>query len=78
MTRGGCEARCINANIPCRGCFGPLDGVIDQGAKFLSMLATDFAANDVDGIDRIIASIPDPAGLFYRYNLAASQLRGKK
>ena len=78
VTRGGCEARCINANIPCRGCFGPLDGVIDQGAKFLSMLATDFAANDVDGIDRIIASIPDPAGLFYRYNLAASQLRGKK
>jgi len=38
-TRTGCGERCIEANMPCRGCFGPTDQVYDQGAKFLSALA---------------------------------------
>jgi F420-non-reducing hydrogenase small subunit len=78
VTRGGCSGRCIKGNMPCRGCFGPLDGVIDQGAKFISMISSDISAQDPEEIKQIIESIPDPAGLFYRYNLAASQLRGKK
>jgi F420-non-reducing hydrogenase small subunit len=32
-TRAGCGARCTKANMPCRGCYGPPAGVIDQGAK---------------------------------------------
>lgn len=35
-TRGGCKERCLKANMSCRGCFGPLDNVVDQGAKSLS------------------------------------------
>ncbi|MGD0550141.1 MAG: oxidoreductase, partial [Candidatus Bathyarchaeia archaeon] len=32
-TRGGCGAQCISANMPCRGCYGAVPGVLDQGAK---------------------------------------------
>ena len=28
-------AACIKANMPCRGCYGPPDGVVDQGAAML-------------------------------------------
>ncbi|MGB3129083.1 MAG: oxidoreductase, partial [Dehalococcoidia bacterium] len=39
-TRGGCGALCIKVNMPCRGCFGPPAGVIDQGAKMVSAVAS--------------------------------------
>lgn len=77
VTRGGCQERCIKANMPCRGCFGALDNVNDQGAKFLSALASMMDSNDEQELKRIVDSIPDPAGLFYRYSLATSLLRGK-
>ncbi|OGO04866.1 MAG: oxidoreductase, partial [Chloroflexi bacterium RBG_13_56_8] len=34
-THAGCGALCIGANMPCRGCYGPPDGVVDQGAALL-------------------------------------------
>ncbi|MBW1739920.1 MAG: oxidoreductase [Deltaproteobacteria bacterium] len=76
-TRGGCGARCINANMPCRGCFGPTDNVRDQGAKSLSFLASIIDSTDEEELKKIADSIPDPAGLFYRYSLASSMLKGK-
>lgn len=76
-TRGGCEARCINANMPCRGCFGPMDNVMDQGAKSLSFLSSIIDSRDEEELKKISDSIPDPAGLFYRYSLATSMLKGK-
>ncbi|MBW1926465.1 MAG: oxidoreductase [Deltaproteobacteria bacterium] len=76
-TRGGCGARCINANMPCRGCFGPTDNVIDQGAKSLSFLASMIDSKDGETLKKIADSIPDPAGLFYKYSLASSILKGK-
>ncbi|MFH1784057.1 MAG: oxidoreductase, partial [bacterium] len=45
-TRGGCEERCIKGNMPCRGCFGPTDNVIDQGAKSLAFLASIIDSDD--------------------------------
>ncbi len=74
-TRGGCQERCIKANMPCRGCFGPTDEVIDQGAKCLSFLASLIDADKQEVIEEIAGSIPDPAGLFYRFSLATSILR---
>jgi F420-non-reducing hydrogenase small subunit len=76
-TRDGCGERCINANMPCRGCFGPTSRVEDQGAKFLSALASIIDANDEDEIKKVTDSIVDPAGVFYFYSLAASML-GRK
>ena len=74
-TRDGCGERCINANMPCRGCFGPTSGVQDQGGKFLSALASIIDASDEREADRIIDSIADPAGIFYFYSLPASMLK---
>jgi F420-non-reducing hydrogenase small subunit len=76
-TRGGCGARCVNANMPCRGCFGPTDNVRDQGAKSISFLASMIDSKDEEELKKIADSIPDPAGLFYRYSLASSMLKGK-
>lgn len=77
VTRGGCEERCIKANMPCRGCFGPPDDVTDQGAKTLSFLVSLFESTNENELKKLFDSIPDPAGLFYRYGLASSILRGK-
>lgn len=74
-TRGGCEAPCPQANMPCTGCYGPVDGVVDQGAKLLSAVASVIDSNDPEEIQRIIDDIRDPAGTFYRYSLPASLLR---
>ena len=77
-TRSGCGERCIRGNMPCRGCFGPMDGVLDQGAKALSAIASIIDSNDPEEINRIINTIEDPLGTFYRFSLAGSLLRGSK
>ncbi len=77
-TRGGCGERCINANMPCRGCFGPTKEVIDQGAKFLSALASIIDANTEEEAKKITDEIIDPIGLFYMYSLPTSILRRKQ
>ena len=74
-TRSGCGERCIRGNMPCTGCFGPLSGVRDHGAKMLSAMASILAAKDDDGIEESLAGIPDPVGTFYRYGLSHSMLR---
>jgi len=74
VTRGGCGERCLKANMPCRGCFGPLDTVVDQGAKSVSFLSSILDTRDDETMDKVAASIPDAAGLFYRYSLPSSLL----
>jgi len=76
-TRAGCEALCINGNMPCTGCFGPTSRVKDQGAKMLSSICSNIEAKEEIEIDAVVAEIPDPVGTFYRYGLAASLLRKK-
>ncbi len=77
-TRSGCGERCIKGNMPCRGCFGPTDSVIDQGAKFLSALASIIDTNEQGEIQSIVETIPDLIGTFYRFSLASSPLKRKK
>jgi len=64
--------------MPCRGCFGPMDGVFDQGAKFLSAFASILTPKDEASIDALLAQIPDPAGTFYRFSLPTSLLHRRK
>jgi F420-non-reducing hydrogenase small subunit len=73
-TRGGCGAPCPQANMPCTGCYGPVEGVRDQGAHFLTALASVIDANNPDEIEKILDGIVDPAGTFYRYSLADSMI----
>ena len=77
-TRGGCGQRCIKANMPCRGCFGPPPGVIDQGAKMLSALTSSYDAKEQEEIARLLSEVVDPAGTFYRFGMATSLLRRKR
>ncbi len=77
-TRGGCGLRCIKANMPCRGCFGPPPGVIDQGAKMVSAIASIYQGDTEEDIARMMEEIVDPAGTFYRFGLADSMLKRKR
>jgi F420-non-reducing hydrogenase small subunit len=76
-TRGGCGAACIGGHMPCTGCYGPPSRVKDQGAKILSSLCANLAAEKEDEIETVLGGIPDPVGTFYRYGLARSILRRK-
>jgi F420-non-reducing hydrogenase small subunit len=76
-TRSGCGAQCLKANMPCRGCYGPPPGVVDQGAKLLSAIASVIDADSEEEIQQVIDDIPDPIGTFYRFGLPHSTLRRK-
>lgn len=77
-TRSGCGEKCIKVNIPCRGCFGPTKNVIDQGGAFLSALASILGTNNEEEIEKIVDSVVDPAGTFYRFSLPSSLLQRKR
>lgn len=74
-TRGGCGAPCPQANMPCTGCYGPVGDVVDQGAHFMSSVASIIDSNDPEEVKNILQDIRDPAGVFYRYSLPDSLLR---
>jgi F420-non-reducing hydrogenase small subunit len=75
-TRAGCKAACIEANMPCRGCYGAAPGVIDQGIKMLNAVASLIDSENEEEIEKIIADIRDPMGTFYQFGLAKSMLKG--
>jgi F420-non-reducing hydrogenase small subunit len=77
-TRGGCGSICLDANMPCRGCYGPLPKAIDQGSKMLSALSSIFDAETEEGIQKLADSVVDPIGTFYRFSLAHSLMRRTK
>ena len=77
-TRGGCGMRCVKANMPCRGCFGPPDGVADQGAKMLSAIASIYDGETPEEIAKMLDEVVDPAGTFYRIGMADSMLKRKR
>jgi len=77
-TRGGCGERCINANMPCRGCYGAPDDVKDQGLGMLSALASIIKPDKEDEIPKVIETLPDLIGPLYMYGLPSSILFRKK
>lgn len=77
-TRSGCGALCPKVSAQCIGCYGPADGVVDYGARLITAFASVIDSRDPAEIERILDGIPDPAGQFYRFNLAKSLLRAGK
>jgi F420-non-reducing hydrogenase small subunit len=77
-TRSGCTALCPHAGAPCVGCYGPAEGVVDYGARLITAIASVIDSNDPLEIERILDGIPDPAGMFYRFNLPGSILGHSK
>ena len=82
-TRDGCGALCPSVGMGCRGCYGPPDGVEDQGAKMLSAVASVIDVGDEtmeeDELNALIQeavdTIADPSGTFYRFSMAHSILQ---
>jgi len=79
-TRGGCGAKCIGVNMPCRGCYGPLPGQMDPAAEIVSALATVPGPRGSWTMDphKIVSparTVADPLGTFYRFTYAVSLAR---
>jgi len=77
-TRGGCGHVCINGNMPCTGCMGPVSRAGDHGAAAMSAIASLVDADTEEEVDRILDGIPDPAGTFYRYGMSHSVMYAKR
>ncbi len=85
-TRAGCGALCPQVGMGCRGCYGPLNGVEDQGAKMLSAIASVVGVGDSsenekaleEKIEAVMDTLADPSGTFYRFSMAHSLLRRVK
>lgn len=86
-TRAGCGALCPLVGMGCRGCYGPVPGVEDQGAKMITAVASVLDAGQSGlhdeaelerQIEAVLDTIPDPAGTFYRFSMAHSSLRRTK
>jgi F420-non-reducing hydrogenase small subunit len=73
-TRAGCGLPCINGNMPCRGCYGPPEGVEDQGAKLISAIGAIIEIETPEDVERVLDSIVDPVGTYYRFGLSDSIL----
>lgn len=76
-TRSGCGETCIRINVPCRGCFGPVPGVVESAPKFLSTLSSLLIVERDDEIKEAIDSIDDPVGYLYRFSQPSSILGQK-
>lgn len=77
-THAGCGALCPHAGAQCIGCYGPAEGVLDYGARLMTAFASVIDSQDPQEIDSILDTLVDPAGQFYRFNLAGSLLRASK
>lgn len=77
-TRNGCGALCPGVGAPCIGCYGPAPDVVDYGARMMTAIASVIDSRDPKEIESILDGIVDPAGSFYRFNLAHSLLHAGK
>ena len=67
-----CGSECPgDANVPCRGCYGPTRGVKDAGAKMISAIASDYGVEDDKTVDpeEVANQLDDIVGTFYTYTL---------
>ncbi len=73
-TRALCGAKCTKVGVPCSGCYGPTDAVVDQGAKMISALCSNYGLDRDKEIDPNILpkSIEDKIGCFYKFTLPSA------
>lgn len=85
-TRGGCGARCPSVGMGCRGCYGALGDVEDQGARMLAAIASvidvgkigESEAQVEERLNEVLDRIADPVGTFYRFSMSHSILHRAK
>ncbi len=67
-TVAGCNAQCPMAGVPCRGCFGKTEIVLDQGSALSDAYAVTSNA---------ILELKDKVALFNRFSLPAALINRK-
>jgi F420-non-reducing hydrogenase small subunit len=74
-----CGAECPSVAIQCRGCYGPTTKVLDQGAKMISAIASDYGVEEDKTIDpeQVADQLDDIVGTFYTYTLASALIPAK-
>ncbi len=75
ITQGDCGGSCLNVNIPCRGCGGPIPGAEDYGAQALSTIGSILKDEDVTA--QLMEKYPNLSKFFYRYALPSGILPRK-
>ena len=84
-TRSGCDAQCLNVDMPCTGCGGASPNMPELGAGMISALASilDYEGEEEkeqyseEDVEKLMSQIKDPVGTFYMYSLPASIFRRK-
>lgn len=77
-TRSGCGEVCLKINMPCRGCFGPVEGVADMGSKYLSAFSSLIDGGSMEEAMKVADTLDDPTGYFYRFTAASSLLKKQR
>lgn len=70
VTREGCGGVCTAVGLPCRGCFGKTDEVLDPAPKMISAISSNLDSDDPVEIAAAFEPLVDLAGTVYRYTLA--------
>ena len=75
VTRGGCDAACPQAGMPCTGCLGPTPKAGDPGLAMISALASLVRAGEegeaaIPKEDEILDKLVDPIGTLYKYDVS--------
>ncbi len=73
-TTSVCGAECPTIGVQCRGCYGPTPNVIDQGAKMISAIGSDFGVERDKVVDpeEVANQVDDMVGTFYQFTFASA------
>ncbi len=73
-TTSVCGAECPTIAVQCRGCYGPTPNVIDQGAKMISAIGSDFGVERDKVVDpeEVANEVDDMVGTFYQFTFASA------
>lgn len=74
LTNAGCGAKCPNANSCCIGCYGTLEEVIEDPAKFEAKIQA--ILGDMS-LDSLLSQMPDPVGVFYKATVPRTKMSPK-
>ena len=77
-TRAGCGGLCMAANMPCRGCYGPPEGIVYQGAKMLSAAGALIATDDEQEMEKMAEQVRDALGTFCQFGVNKSMFPTKR